>query len=170
MVAVSFDLHPEYPPEGIPREELEARYPEGFRARVQMLIEQAGFTYNPPDVVPNSKMSLQLAEFARDEGRFDEVHEALFRAHWSHNRDIGSAETLMQIAEEAGLDPGEANQVISGGRYEDRIALTTQSAYHLGTGGVPAWLIDDQAVISGAQPHEVFARSLSQLGHEPLQS
>lgn len=134
---------------------------------MQLLIEQAGFTYNPPDVIPNSKMSLQLAELARDQGKFDEMHDALFRAHWSEHLDIGSSDVLTEIAAKVGLDPGEVQEVLVEGRYEDRINLTTQSAYHLGTGGVPAWLIDDKLVVSGAQPHEFFDRSLSELGHEP---
>ena len=135
---------------------------------MQVLIEQAGFNYNPPDVIPNSKLSLQLAEFARDEGSFDEVHDALFRAHWSEHLDIGNSDVLTEIAAKAGLDPGQVQKVFLEGRYEDRINLTTQSAYHLGSGGVPVWLVDDRLVISGAQPHEVFDRSMSELGHEPI--
>lgn len=56
VVWVPFDLHPEYPPEGIPREDLEAHYGGGFHARVKSLIEQVGFTYDQPEVVPNSNV------------------------------------------------------------------------------------------------------------------
>lgn len=169
VVWVPFDLHPEYPLEGIPRRELEARYEEGFHARVQLLIEQAGFTYNPPDVIPNSKGSLQLAELARDEGRFHEVHTGLFRAYWSEHRNIGELQVLSEIAAGAGLNPSQVQQVLAEGRHEDRIDLTTRFAHELGTGGVPTWLIDDKLLVSGAQPHEVFERSMSELGHEPVE-
>ena len=56
-----FDLHPEYPPEGIPREELRRRYPEDVHERTRQMVEAAGLTYNPPpDVVPNSRQALEL--------------------------------------------------------------------------------------------------------------
>jgi hypothetical protein len=37
-------------------------------------------------------------------------------------------------------------------------------AYELGFGGVPAWLIDDRLLISGAQPHEAFGKAMSPAG------
>lgn len=100
---------------------MEARYGGGFHARVQALIEEAGFTYNPPSLIPNSKRSLQLAELARDEGRFHEVHTGLFRGHWSESLNIGEAEVLLEVAGRAGLDPGQVQQVFAEGQYEDRI-------------------------------------------------
>ena len=63
-----FDLHPEYPPEGISRHDLERRYGPEFTDRVRSMIEEAGFVYTPPPVVPNSTRSLELAELARERG------------------------------------------------------------------------------------------------------
>jgi predicted DsbA family dithiol-disulfide isomerase len=167
---VPFDLHPEYPPEGIPRTRLEARYGEDFSDHVQEMIRAAGFTYGPPPVIPHSMRSLELAELARDEGRFEQVHPALFDAYWSRGHDIGKMEVLRQIADEAGLDGARVDEALSDGRYRERIASTTLIAQDLGFGGVPAWLVDDRMMISGAQPHEVLGTAMSRLGYEPLGS
>ena len=89
-----FDLHPEYPPEGIPREELHRRYPEDVHARTREMVEASGLAYNPPpDVVPNSRKALELTELAREKGLHDEVHTRLMHAYWSEGRDIGDAPT-----------------------------------------------------------------------------
>jgi predicted DsbA family dithiol-disulfide isomerase len=165
---VPFDLHPEYPPEGIPRANLERRYGEDFSDHVRQMIEDAGFKYDPPPVIPRSMRSLELAELARDEGRFRQLHQALFEAYWSRGLDIGIIDTLLEIAAEAGLDRDNAHEALADGRYRERIASTTQVAYELGLGGVPAWLIDDRLVVSGAQPHEMFGKAMSQLGYEPV--
>lgn len=162
---VPFDLHPEYPPEGIPRRKLEERYGEGFSDRVKQMIEAAGFTYGPPEVIPNSKRSLELGEFARDEGRFAQMHELLFKAYWSEGLDIGDPQVLEKLAAEIGLDAAGARAAFDDGRYEERIGLTTQAALDFGIGGVPAWLIDDELVVSGAQPHEAFDEVMQKLGH-----
>jgi predicted DsbA family dithiol-disulfide isomerase len=131
------------------------------------MIEDAGFTYDPADVVPNSMPSLELAELARDAGRFRPVHAALFDAYWSRRVDIGNTQTLRQIAVDSGLDAAKIEEALADGRYKERIASTTQVAYELGFGGVPAWLVDDRLMISGAQPHEEFERAMSRLGYEP---
>jgi predicted DsbA family dithiol-disulfide isomerase len=164
-----FDLHPEYPPEGIPREELERRYGAGFHQRLFAMFEAAGLPHAEQiDRVPNSRRALVLGEYAREQGRFDEVHRRLFRAYWAEGRDIGTDEVLLDVAAQAGLDPAEA-----AARLDDPSLLrivdeqTTQVMEH-GAGGVPAWAIDERVLVPGAQPHEVFERVLERLGHAPV--
>ena len=55
-----FDLHPEYPPEGIPREQLLARYGGAAATeRMTRFFAERGLEYNPRrDVVPNSMNAL----------------------------------------------------------------------------------------------------------------
>src|SRR3954454_2449418 len=109
-----------------------------------------------PRAPPNSRRALALAEYAREEGRFEEVHRALFRAYWAEGRDIGSDEVLLEVAADVGLDPAEA-----GGRLDDPALLAaieaqTARALECGAGGVPAWAIDEAVLVPGAQPHDVF--------------
>ncbi len=162
-----FDLHPEYPPEGVPRSEVEARYSHGFADRVRSVIEGAGFRYTRPEVSPNSMASLQLAELARDRGRFDQLHPRLFRAYWSEGRNIGERRELIDIGTAAGLDPEEMAEVLEDGRYRERIETSTRTARELGVDAIPGWIIDHSLLVSGAQPHEVFEEVLRRLGYTP---
>lgn len=163
-----YDLHPEYPPEGVPRSKLEAYYGESFALRVRSMIEEAGFAYNPPDTIPNSRHSLEVAELARDRGCFQEVHGRLFRAHWSESRDIGSVEVLVEIGETASLEAAEVEKAVADGRYLERIRDATRRAGELGVDGVPAWMIDDRLLVPGAQPLTVFEQAMNRLGHEAV--
>ena len=163
-----FDLHPEYPPQGVPRTRLEQRYGRGFLDHVRKMIEAAGLQHAPPAHVPRSLASLQLAEAARDEGAHDRVHSRLFLAYWAEGRDIGDPEVLGSVATEAGIDAEEALEAISSDAFAERVQVSTDLARRFGVDGVPAWLIDENVLVMGAQPHDTFAGVLEEMGYAPL--
>ena len=160
-----FDLHPEYPPEGIPREELHRRYPEDAHARTRKMVEASGLAYNPPpDVVPNSRQALELTELARERGLHDEVHTRLMHAYWSESRNIGDIETLLDLVAKAGLDRAEAVAALADRRYAARVDASTAQAQQAGIHAIPAFVVDGRLLLLGAQPHEIFERALEQVG------
>lgn len=159
-----FDLHPEYPPEGLPREQLLARYGPGMTERVRGFFASRGLDYNPhPDVVPNSMRAQQLTELARDLGRHAEVHDRLMDAYWSEAQDIGDPAVLRRLADELGLPDEEVEDVLTGERYRDRIAASTREAVSVGANAVPAFVLGGRLLVLGAQPDEVFEQAFAQL-------
>jgi predicted DsbA family dithiol-disulfide isomerase len=157
-----FDLHPEYPPEGIPRERLVQRYGPGMTDHVRGMFGRVGLPYNPhPEVVPNSRLALRLTEHARDRGLHEAVHDRLMDAYWTEGRDIGEPETLRELAGEAGLE--DVDVVFDGDAYLDRVLASTAQAQSLGINGIPAFLLDSKLLVLGAQPEEVFERAFEQL-------
>jgi predicted DsbA family dithiol-disulfide isomerase len=163
-----FDLHPEYPPQGVPRRTLEGRRGKGFVDRVGKAIEDAGFRHAPPPVIPRSLRALALGELARDEGRHDDVHGRLFNAYWSEGRDIGDLEVLTAIGVDAGLDADVTRDALESGTLVPRVRQSSEAAQQVGVDAVPAWLIDKQLLVLGAQPHEVLDNVMAKLGHAPL--
>jgi predicted DsbA family dithiol-disulfide isomerase len=162
-VWLPFDLHPEYPPEGVPRERLAERYGPGIHEHTRRVIEAAGLTYNPPAVIPNSRKALEVSELARDAGLHGAVHDRLMHAYWSEGADIGDEETLLDLVAEAGLDRGEAKAAVEARRYAQRVDASTQEAQRHGIHAIPAFVLGDRLLLLGAQPHEIFERALEQL-------
>jgi predicted DsbA family dithiol-disulfide isomerase len=156
-----FDLHPEYPPEGIPRAQLLARY-GGFDAQLAARFAQEGLEYAPnPDVVPNSFAALRLAELARDLDRHDEVHDRLMDAYWRDGVNIGDPDELRRLLHDLPAD--DVERVLATDAYADRVRASTNQALSVGVNGVPAWVIDGRMLVPGAQPREVFTRVFEQL-------
>jgi predicted DsbA family dithiol-disulfide isomerase len=159
-----FDLHPEYPPEGLPREQLLARYGPGMTDRVRDFFAARGLEYNPhPDIVPNSMLAQQLTELARELGRHADVHDRIMDAYWSEAENIGDVDVLRRLAAELELAPREVDEVLTGERYRDRIAESTREAMSVGANAVPAFVLDRRLLVLGAQPTEVFEQAFAQL-------
>ena len=164
MTWLPFDLHPEYPPEGIPRAQLLARYGEGMTARMRSFFAERGLEYNPhPEVVPNSLAALRLTELARDLGRHEELHDRLMDAYWAEARDIGDLDVLREEAAAAGLPAAEVEDVLAGDRYRDRVHASTREAYAVGASAVPAFVFDRRLLLLGAQPEQVFEQVFDRL-------
>ena len=157
-----FDLHPEYPPEGIPRAQLVARYGPDAMARTAALFGQHGLEYAPnPDVVPNSLRALRLTEHARAEGLHEQFHDRVMDAYWAEGRNIGDDEVLLGLAADVGLEG--ADDVLAGEGYADEVRRSTAQAHSLGISGIPAFLLGRRLLVLGAHPREVFERAFAQL-------
>ena len=169
MEWLTFDLHPEYPPEGIPREQLLRRYGDHFTNAVRTMIEESGLPMHPEiEIVPNARNSLVLAELARDSGVLAGYRDKVFAAYWADARDIGDEEVILELATEAGIDEAAARAELTEKQRLDRVLGSTAEATGAGVTGVPAWVIDQRVLVPGAQPHEVFDRVLQRMGHEPI--
>ena len=98
-----FDLHPEYPAEGIARADLMGRLPAGAEDAARRMNEEAGLAYNPhPERIPNTRRALELIEWARGQGLHDAMHERVMDAYWTEGRDIGDWDVLAALVGELG--------------------------------------------------------------------
>lgn len=159
-----FDLHPEYPPEGIPREQLDRRYGPAMREQVRTMIAETGLPFGElPPRVPNSRNAQRVALSAGE--RRGELLQRFEDAYWARGRDIGDDDVIVEEAVAAGLDEGAVRGVLASDAHLDTLLAETSAVMEHGATGVPAWVIDDRALVPGAQPHEVFERVLERLGH-----
>jgi len=159
-----YDLHPEYPPEGIARADLMRRFPPGAEDTVRRMNEEAGLTYNPhPERIPNTRRALELIEWGRAQGVGDALHERVMDAYWTDGRDVSGWDELEAIVAEAGLDPAQAREEVDAGLFRDAVDASTRHAQQAGISAVPAFVLDGRLLVSGAQPHEVFTRALEQV-------
>jgi predicted DsbA family dithiol-disulfide isomerase len=134
------------------------------------MFESAGLPHAERlEKAPSSRRALVLGEIARDQGHHGELHPRLFEAYWVEGLDIGSDDVLLDLAENVGMDRAETGERLSAWAADLLAAIEeeTRGAVEMGVNGVPGWLIDQRLLVPGAQPHEVFERVLTRLGHEP---
>jgi predicted DsbA family dithiol-disulfide isomerase len=126
--------------------------------------EEAGLSYNPhPERIPNTRRALELIEWARGQGAHDALHERVMDAYWTEGRDISDWDVLAALVGELGLDADDARQAVESGAFAPMVDGSTTTAQRHGITGVPAFVLDGRLLVSGAQPHEVFAKALEQV-------
>jgi len=90
--------------------------------------------------------------------------EQLFAAHFTQGRDIGSVDTLLDIAVAAGItsttSPEVVREVLETQRYAVDVQQSQREAARLGIRGVPFVVLDSRYGVSGAQPRAVFEQAL----------
>jgi len=157
-----FDLHPEYPPDGLPRRELIERYGPGMTERMRAFFAARGLEYNPhPEVVPNTMSALRLAELARDLGTHGEMHDRLMDAYWAEAQNIGDPDVLRGLAAGVGLEG--TDETLETDAYLDLVRASTQQAVAAGVTGVPAFVLDQRMLVLGAHPRSTFERAFTEL-------
>lgn len=162
-----FELHPEVPREGMPRERLfSSERSARMREHVDAMAREVGLVMRQPERLINTRLALATAEFARDRGRFEEVHRALFRAHWEGTAQLDRIEDLRRIASEHALDADELGAALEVGRYEPLLDRHRDEATAAGIDAIPAHIVGRRYLLVGAQPLSVFEQVLERAATE----
>ena len=150
--------------EGIPREQYFGRArSEGMLSRLQSVAESVGLKMETRDLIINSRRALGAAEFAREHGKFEEMHHALFKAHWEGTGKLEDVDDLVRIGESIGLDGPELRAAVAEDRYAPVIDENRRLASSAGINAIPAHIFSRRYLVLGAQPREVFDQVLDQL-------
>jgi len=158
-----FQIHPEWPAEGLPAEqwrpEMPARTRQQMWERIGEMGRAAGIEMKPPQILANSMLALQAAEFATDQGLAEAFEERVFHAYFTEGLNIGKREVLLDIGEKASLDRTVLAAALDSSKYAIRIKNNAQAASQRGISGVPTLIIGDWPLV-GAQPEDVMRRVL----------
>jgi predicted DsbA family dithiol-disulfide isomerase len=163
-----FQLNPDLPQGGIPREDYVARKfgarGKGVNERVVMAGRQLGigFDYDKMKVQPNTLEAHRLMLFAERHGKQDELSEELFRAHFTEGANLTDAGTLADIAARTGLEREAAAAFLASEEGRDAIAQADVEARSAGIGGVPFFIFDRKIGVSGAQEPETLVQAMEQ--------
>jgi len=123
---------------------------------------EVGLVMRQRDVIINSRRALGAAEFAREQGKYDQMHHALFRAHWEGTGRLENIDDLVRIGTEIGLDPDELKTAIEEGRYEAVLDDSRHQAESVGINAIPAHIFGRRYLVVGAHPYESFMQVIAQ--------
>lgn len=137
-----------------------------MRSHLDEVADEVGLVMKQRDVIINSRRALGAAEFAREQGNYDEMHHALFKAHWELTGKLEEVDDLVRIGSEVGLDPVELRRAIEEDRYADVIDDNRREAESVGINAIPAHIFGRRYLILGAYPYEAFMQVIDRLRQE----
>lgn len=108
----------------------------------------------------------RLVKWAATENKATAMKLALFEAYFGEAKDVSDSAILANCAEQAGLDKAQAERILAGNDYHDSVTEDIAQYQQAGISSVPAFIINNRYLISGAQEPAQLAASLQQIATE----
>jgi predicted DsbA family dithiol-disulfide isomerase len=166
---VHFPLHPETPAQGQTLAQLFAGRPfdiAAAQAHMSTLMAAEGLAYGDRTMTYNSLLAQELATWAAGQGPTGApIHDAIFRAYFVDNVNIGDVENLVAIAEQIGLPQVECREALQTRRFRAAVHENWERSRQKGVTGVPTFAMGGKEVV-GAQP-ELLEQLVIQAGASP---
>lgn len=92
-----------------------------------------------------------------------QLKQALFEAYFTQGKDISDREVLLSIVDQMGLDVKQAQEILDSDAITQAIRDEQKQYQSMGISAVPAFIINNQYLISGGQPVDVFKQALTEI-------
>lgn len=167
MKLVHFPLHPETPAAGVSLDELFGSRgdPAARKARNEQMkarMDAEGLPYGERTHTYNSRLAQELGVWADTQPGGEKLHDALFKAYFVTNRNIGDPDVLLDIVKSVELDAESAGKALEERSFSDAVDDDWARARQYGITGVPTYVAGGYGVV-GAQPYEVLEQLMTEL-------
>lgn len=171
-----FELNPDMPREGedaashvMRKYGITAEQSRANSGKMAGVAAELGFAFNrgPDFRMRNSFDAHRLLSWA---GALEEPEQAaatgvqtalklaLFRAHFTDNRDVSDHDVLADVAASVGLDAARARTILAGEEFGEMVRVEEGYWADQNITGVPAFILGGRMLVPGAQDPEVFVR------------
>jgi predicted DsbA family dithiol-disulfide isomerase len=167
-----FELNPQMGPEGQDiAEHIAQKYGstpkdiERNRENIRLRGAELGFEFNMQKRarIYNTFDAHRLLHWAEIEGKQEALKNALFSAYFTEGRNPSDRVVLLDVAQKVGLDAKRVSEILESDEFAAEVRGREKFYADRGIRAVPSVIINDQHLIQGGQPAEVFENALRQL-------
>lgn len=176
----AFELDPSAPPERPTdvsyAERLAAKYgatlprAEGMISRMVEVARSEGLEFRFDTIRPGNTFDahrvLHLAATKPDPKLQSAVKERFLRGYMTEGAAIGTPETLVRLASEAGLDAEEVRAVLASDAHAGEVRSDEREARATGIEGVPFFVFGGRYAVAGAETDDVLLAALEKAYEE----
>ena len=138
---------------------------EQTQAQMQQIAEGLGLNFSALQErhTRNTLDAHRLVKWAGEQGKQTEMKKALFEAYFGEDAVITDPEVLVSLVESIGLEGETARKVLESDQYVETVREDEAKFQRAGINSVPAFIINEQYLISGAQEPETLVQSLKEI-------
>lgn len=122
-----------------------------------------GFTFGTRTRIYNTFDAHRLIHWAGIKGKQVQLKQALLQAYHGEGKATSDHDVLVEAAESVGLDGAEARAVLDGGDYANEVRAEEEQYQAMGIHSVPSIIFNNRYLLTGAQPAEVFEKTIQQV-------
>jgi predicted DsbA family dithiol-disulfide isomerase len=168
-----FELNLDMPEAGVDRKTYRSQkfgsweYSQALDAKTVQATQADGiaFCYDLMTVTPNTLKAHRLTWFAGQQDKATAMAERILKAYFTEGQNIVEVKVLANLAAEVGMDAEAVKAFLLSDAGIQEVRELERQAINQGIHGVPHIQIG-QAVVSGAQPVEVFLAALQDAVYE----
>ena len=127
---------------------------------------ELGIDFCERSLLANSRLAIEVSEYARDKGLHSVFSEKVFQAYFAGGRNIGELDVILDVAAAIGLDREEVRRVIADGAYVPKRLQIAKEAEEKQIEMVPTFIINDRhrlvGVLSPGEFRDLFAKLSSE--------
>jgi len=125
-----------------------------WEQNIYPLAKRLGVKMKMPRVKPYSRLTHEASKWAESYGKFDEIKDAVFRAYFQDNENIGKTETLLSIAKKLNLETDSLQKALETSEFLESVLTDELYAEEIGLSTVPAFIAGRKNGLSGLQSVE----------------
>ena len=134
---------------------------EQMQANVCSIADGEGLCYDLKNTLSGNTLDAhRLILWSASIGKQNQLLEAMYSAYFEKSKALFSRQDLIQVASEVGISEPDVTSVLDSNEFIEQVHEDQNIAHQLGANGVPFFVIDMKYGISGAQPQEVFEKTL----------
>lgn len=135
--------------------------------RITEMGKQNGADFNfEKTVVANTFKTHRILQLAKEKGLSEKAESRFFKAFFHEGKDLGDNDVLLEVGKEAGLSEDDVKLALEDEAYAYKVKQDVQEAHNIGLTGVPFFVFNRRYGISGAEPLEIFTKTLNQAYEE----
>ena len=135
--------------------------PAGLEPKAEFQSPWSGASPPPSHSLPAAIAGKAAARFGQE--TWDRYHKNLLRAYFVENRDVSNTDVLTQVAHETDIETELFEEVLATREqdFKAQVFAEYNEALSSGINGVPAVVIDNRFLISGAVEVEQYRNALA---------
>ncbi|GGG25201.1 DSBA oxidoreductase [Lysinibacillus alkalisoli] len=171
LIYRAYQLHPETPKEHAPRylQALKDKFNGDVTKMnevmdsIQYRAQEVGLTYQFEKMTTaNTETAHRIVKWAAAYDKDIVLFDRLIQGYFTEGLDLNDEAQVLAIVDEVGLDVLQAKQVYHSQDYMQALDEDRYAAMQIGVNSVPFFVFENRYGIKGAEPDEVFIRTLHQ--------